>query len=325
MDIIRGLENWVSREPAGSVALGFFDGVHRGHQQIIATSVQAAKERGLKSVVLTFEPHPLAVLEPEAAPPLLTPFAEKARLIRQLGVDTLLVLPFTPALAALEAALFAREVLAGRLAARHVTVGYNYSFGRGGEGTPAALAAWGRQLGFAVTVVPPVLVAGEAVSSSALRLLIARGDMEKATSFLGRPPAISGRVVTGARRGRGLGFPTANVELKKELVLPRRGVYAVRTWYRRRSFPGVANIGQVPTFGGSRLQLEVHFFDFHGNLYGKRLRVEFISFLRPERTFPSAAELKAQIEADARCARELLSRLAAGKSSPALVYNDGGL
>ncbi|HHY91927.1 MAG TPA: bifunctional riboflavin kinase/FAD synthetase, partial [Firmicutes bacterium] len=250
-------------------------------------------------------------------------FGEKARLIRRLGVDMLLVLNFTPGLAALEAAAFAREVLAERLQARHVTVGYNYSFGQGGAGTPETLLTWGKELGFAVTVVPPVLVGGEPVSSSAIRDLLAQGETAKAAAFLGRWPSVSGRVVAGARRGRELGFPTANIELPADLALPRFGVYAVKTWQGRRSFPGVANVGRVPTFGGGQVRLEVHCFDFRGNLYGKRLRVELVAFLRPEQVFPSPAELKAQMENDAALARRILSQ--EGKSSAALVYNERGL
>lgn len=323
VDVVRGLENWTAGKVASSVALGFFDGVHQGHQKIIATAVQVAREYGLKSIVLTFEPHPLAVLRPAVTPLILTPFQEKARLIKGLGADTLLVLNFTPSLAALEAKDFVREVLVQKLHARYVTVGYNYTFGRGGQGTPEALAAWGRELGFEVRRVPPVCVNGEPVSSSRIRELLAQGELEKAISFLGRFPAIAGRVVPGARRGHSLGFPTANVELGRGLALPRFGVYAVRTWHQKRCYSGVANIGRVPTFGAKEVRLEVHLFDFRDNLYGKRLRVEFVAFLRPEQRFGSAEELKMQMEGDARRAKEVLHRLEEVKSSPALFTTTG--
>jgi riboflavin kinase/FMN adenylyltransferase len=323
VDVVRGLENWTEGKVASSVALGFFDGVHRGHQKIIATAVQAAKEHGLRSLVVTFEPHPLAVLRPAAAPLILTPFQEKARLIKELGADTLLVLNFTPYLAALEAKDFVRNVLVETLSARHVTVGYNYTFGREGQGTPEALAAWGREFGFAVNRIPPVCVNGEPVSSSRIRELLAQGELEKAASFLGRFPAVVGRVVPGARRGRSLGFPTANIELGQGLALPRFGVYAVRTWHQERCYAGVANIGCVPTFGAKEVRLEVHLFDFLGNLYGKHLRVEFIAFLRPEQMFNSTEDLKVQLERDARQAKDILRRLEELKSSPALFTTTG--
>lgn len=318
VEIVRGIENWAAAEPAGSVALGYFDGVHRGHQRIIAAAVREARREGLKSIVLTFEPHPLAVLKPEAAPPLLTPFDEKARLVRALGVDVLLVLHFTPSLAQMQASSFVRDVLVGNLKVRHVTVGYNYTFGRGGEGTAEALITWGEELGFRVSVVPAVLVGGETVSSSRIRELLAAGELEKATAFLGRLPAVSGRVVHGARRGRSLGFPTANIEVAPGLALPRFGVYAVRAWYRCRPYTGVANIGYVPTFGPGPVRLEVHFFDFREDLYGRRLRIEFVSFLRPEKAFASATDLKAQMEVDAGRAREVLARVAATQGAAAL-------
>jgi len=323
VDVVRGLENWTGGEVASSVALGFFDGVHRGHQEIITTAVQYAREHGLKSIVLTFEPHPLSVLQPAAAPLILTPFQEKARLIKRLAADALLVLDFTPSLAALEAKDFVWEVLVRKLKARYVTVGYNYTFGRGGRGTPETLAAWGKELGFEVNRVAPVCVNGEPISSSRIRELLAQGELPKAASFLGRFPAVAGRVVPGARRGHSLGFPTANVELSRGLALPRFGVYAVHTWHRKRCYAGVANIGRVPTFGAGEVRLEVHLFDFHDNLYGKRLRVEFVAFLRPEQAFGSAAELKTQIESDARRAKEILRRLQEMKSSPALFTTTG--
>lgn len=327
MKVIQGLANWHLRTSVGSVALGYFDGVHLGHRNIIVTSVQEAHRQSLPSVVLSFEPHPLAVVNPGATPKLLTSFTEKIRLIENLGVDFLLVLPFTAALAATEAFSFARTVLFNALKTEHVTVGYNYTFGHQGHGTPENLVAWSRQLGFQVTVISPVTVEGEAVSSSRIRQLISQGDVASAAAALGRFPSISGHVTHGESRGRSLGFPTANINLNNELLFPRFGVYVVRSWYQGRYLCGVANVGSAPTYGNHAARLEVNFFDFQEDLYGKALCVELLSFIRPERKFPSSEDLRDQIEADKQEAIHIFTYTGTKMNSdcPTLVYNHEAL
>ena len=327
MRIMTGFDNWHSKTSVGSVALGFFDGVHVGHQSIIMTTVQEAQRQALPSVVLSFEPHPLAVINPDLAPKLITSLSKKTELIAQLGVDFLLVLPFTLTLADTDAFTFARLVLTDVLKTKHLTVGYNYSFGHKRRGTPEKLTAWGRELGFGVTIVPPVTCDGEVVSSSRIRQLISQGEVAKAATILGRCPTISGQVVRGAGRGHCLGFPTANITLNEELVLPRFGVYAVRSQYQDKHLYGVANIGLVPTYGYHTARLEVNFFEFGEDLYGQYLCIELISFLRPERKFVSADALKDQMEVDKQQAIRIFTYTdrKVDRNCLASVYNRGAL
>lgn len=328
MKVVQGLENWFTKTPVGSIALGYFDGVHIGHRNIILTTVQMAHQKSLPSVVLSFEPHPLSIINPNAAPKLITSFNEKTKLIENLGVDFFLILPFTTTLATTDAFTFARKVLSDTLKTQHVTVGYNYTFGHKGNGSPEKLTAWSQALGFQVTVVSPVTVNGKTVSSSRIRRLISQGQITDAAAALGRWPSISGHVTHGAARGHSLGFPTANIMLdEKTFVLPRFGVYAVRSCYQGRHLYGVANVGIVPTYDNHTSRLEVHFFDFHEDLYGKPLCIELISFLRSERKFASANELKNQIAADKQEALRILTYANIkmnGDCSP-LVYNRGAL
>lgn len=327
MKIVQGLSKWCSREPVGSVALGYFDGVHIGHRDIIATTVEEARKRSLPSVVLSFEPHPLAIINPGAAPKLITPLNEKIKLIESLGVDVFLILPFTPALAATKPSTFVRMVLAETLRTKHVTVGYDYTFGHLGEGTSKNLAHWSQELGFKVTIVPPVTVNNKTVSSTLIRQLVSQGEVVHAKAALGRWPSVSGRVTHGAKRGRSFGFPTANIPLRKGLQWPRFGVYAVRSWYQDRHLLGMANIGSVPTFGEHTARLEANFFDFQDNLYEKSLRVELLAFIRPERKFVSSEELRNQLEADKQEALRFFpyTGVKMQPDCPSLVYNGEAL
>ncbi|NLG86927.1 MAG: bifunctional riboflavin kinase/FAD synthetase [Firmicutes bacterium] len=327
MKVVQGLNNWKVTLPIGSVALGYFDGVHRGHQQIIATSIKEAHRQSLPSMVLSFEPHPLRVINPPKAPKLITSFTHKTKLLEGLGVDFFLVLPFTSAFAATKAPTFARDVLNKTLKTKHVTVGYNYTFGHKGEGTPEKLTIYGQELGFSVTVIPPITINGEVISSSLIRQLINQGDIANAAAALGRWPSISGRITRGAGRGRTLGFPTANILLNDNLLWPRFGVYAVRSWYQNQYLFGVANVGLAPTFSNNTARLEVYFFNFHENLYGKTMYVELIRFLRPEQKFSSSDELKQQIEIDKEQAWRIFTYAGtkAYQHCPPFVYNRGAL
>ncbi|EKP93635.1 bifunctional riboflavin kinase/FAD synthetase [Thermaerobacter subterraneus] len=305
MEVIHGIAGWRDGQPT-CVAIGTFDGVHRGHQALLRGAVAAARAQQAVAVALTFDPHPLAVLAPDRLPPLLGTLDDRLALFASLGIDRTLVARFDHALSQTTAEDFAREVLAGKLQARAVFVGYNFRFGRGGQGTPADLERWGSQWGFWTHTVPPVRVGAQLVSSSWVRSLLEMGQVEIAATALGRLYSVAGRVVRGEGRGAGLGFPTANLELAPGLALPAAGVYAV--WVRTPGGlePGVANLGRRPTFGGGALRLEVHLLDGARDLYGQVLRVGFARRLREERRFSGPEELARQIARDVAAAREAL-------------------
>ncbi|MBP2228120.1 riboflavin kinase/FMN adenylyltransferase [Azospirillum agricola] len=301
--------------PAGErgavVALGNFDGVHRGHQTVIGTAQRLAAELGAPSAVLTFEPHPRSVFRPDDPPFRLTPFRVKARHIEALGVDQLIVCHFDDGLLHKTAEAFVEEVLVAGLGVRHVVCGYDFLFGHRRGGTPAFLLEAGRARGFGTTEVGPVSdPEGGVYSSTRVRDALVAGRVAEATHVLGSPWEIEGRVAHGDKRGRTIGFPTANIELD-EYLRPAFGVYAVRAgidqgpatvWHQ-----GVANLGARPTVGGTVERLEAHLFDMDADLYGQHLRVQLIDFLRPERKFASFDALKEQIRCDAAAARALLA------------------
>ena len=271
------------------VAVGEFDGVHLGHREVIAGS----------DTVLTFEPHPLAVIRPEAAPKLLTSLEVKAELVGRLGVQELVVVPFDAEFAARSAQEFIDEVLVSRLRAEHVSVGENFRFGHRAGGDPAMLAADPR---FATRVVEMVEVDGEIVSSSHIRALVLAGDVGHATRFLGAPFALRGEVVHGDRRGRTLGFPTANLIPDESLVCPGHGVYAARA----DGDCAAVNVGVRPTFGtGRSVLIEAYLLDQDVDLYGRQLTIEFLERLRGERRFQSADALAEQMHDDVKRTREL--------------------
>ena len=306
MRVVRHLRRESGRIPQAVLTLGNFDGVHLGHQAIIRAAVAEARRRGGHAVVLTFHPHPTAVLAPARAPALVQSLRDRMALIRDLGADVLVVQRFTRAFAALEPEAFVRDFLLGGLEVAHVVVGYNVNFGRKRAGNVATLRTLGDRLGFGVDEVGSVTIDGETVSSTALRRVLEAGDIVRARAFLGRAPATRARVVTGERRGRTLGFPTANLHLRRGLLLPKDGVYAVRVHADGRALGGVLNVGIRPTFGERRRTMEVHCLDFSGDLYGRWLEVEFVARLRDERTFSGRDALVAQITDDVRHARAVL-------------------
>jgi riboflavin kinase / FMN adenylyltransferase len=279
-------------EPSGvrrKVAVGTFDGVHLGHREVIRGS----------DTVLTFDPHPLAVLNPDALPRLVTPFSIKRDLIAGLGVDELVVIPFDRDFAAMEAERFVEEILVGRLEAAEVSVGENFRFGHGAQGTPEFLAARDE---FETRIVPLVEVEGETVSSSHIRGLVAAGEVSKASAFLGGPFLLEREVVRGDGRGRELGMPTANLVPDDRLVVPGHGVYAA--WAHGK--PAAVNVGVRPTFDTGRgLLVEAHLLDFDGDLYGQTLRVAFLERMRGERRFDSVDALVEQMQRDVEQAREI--------------------
>lgn len=286
-----------------AVALGNFDGVHRGHAAVI----EAARKTGHPIGCLTFEPHPREEFRPDDPPFRLTLLPEKAAALEALGVDALYALPFDRAFSQMPAEAFVRDVLVAGLGVRQVACGQDFMFGHRRGGSVAMLRAIGQQAGFGVTVVPPVLAAdGTAIGSTAVRQALALGDLSRAEHLLGRPWAIAGTVVRDQQRARAIGFPTANIFLGR-LQAPRHGVYAVSAMIDGARVPGVANVGVRPTVGALPAPLlEAHFFDFSGDLYGQRLAVSLHHFIRPEHRFENFAALTAQIRADALEARRLL-------------------
>ncbi|MCL6450854.1 MAG: bifunctional riboflavin kinase/FAD synthetase [Acetobacteraceae bacterium] len=317
MRIVRDVAELRRDDRPRLVAVGVFDGVHRGHQRILRELVSRAAACGGRSVALTFEPHPLEVVGPNGAPPLLTPPQAKLDLMAELGVDTALVMDFSPDLARMSPREFAVEVLGRALGSSQVLVGFNFTFGHRGQGRAGTLVRLGREAGFKVTVFPPIRVGGRCVSSSAVRELVQGGEVDQAALLLGRPHRVGGVVEAGERRGRALGFPTANLRPDPALAYPAPGVYAVTVLWGGRSWGGVANLGQRPTFGGGRNWLEVHLLGFDGDLYGQWLEVDFERRLRDERRFGSVEELRAQIARDVSCAQAVLRDLAGADGGPA--------
>jgi len=288
------------------VTVGNFDGVHLGHRAILARVYRRAAELDCQPVALTFDPHPVKVLNPQGSLPLLTTSAQKIALLREAGLAAVVVLPFTREFAAIPAREFVRDYFVERLQAREVVVGHDYCFGHKREGNIDLLREMGRTLGFSVQVVWAVEVEDAVVSSSLIRAMLRLGKVNEANRLLGRAYGVIGKVVAGKGRGaKLLGVPTANLTSENDL-LPASGIYAV--WVKRdgRRLPGVANIGTCPTFDNQEMSLEVHLLDFHGDLYGERLQVEFAARLREERRFPSIGDLAAQIRADVNEARRVL-------------------
>jgi len=293
------------------VALGNFDGLHLGHQKVIGEALRLAGELDAPCGVLTFEPHPRAYFQPDKPAFRLTPFRIKLRQLDAIGVDYLYLLSFDRAMAERSPESFIVEVLGQGLEPIHLVVGYDFVFGKGRSGNAAMLGDLGRAAGFAVTSVPAAADAeGVVYSSTKVRERLAAGDPLGAARILGRPWEIEGRVESGDKRGRLLGFPTANVAIGGYLQ-PALGVYAVKAGIDEgrgtRWLDGVANLGRRPTVGGTRVQLETHLFDFAGDLYGRHLRVALIDFIRPERKFDGLEALKAQITADSAEARARLA------------------
>ena len=295
--------------PGTVVTVGTFDGVHLGHQDVLARIGSRARAIGLSSVLVTFEPHPLEVVNPAAAPPLLTVGEEKIEVLAESGIEYAAVLPFTPTLRSYSAEQFVELVLLRRFRMRELLIGYDHGFGRGREGDVDVLREIGTKRGFRVEVIQAVTAADSLpISSTSIRRAIAGGDLQRAALLLGRPYSVGGRVVEGAGRGRGLGFPTINLEPPPpRKLLPPEGVYAVRAQTPAGAFDGMMNLGPRPTFGESKRTLEVHLFDADVQLYGAHVRLEFASRLRDTRRFSSPDALVAQLSRDAAAARRALT------------------
>ena len=314
MRVISGadLEQLPADVGATVVTVGTFDGVHCGHRDVLARLTTRAAETGRASVLVTFEPHPLEVLSPEAAPALLTTREEKLDLLEPTGLDYVAIVPFTPEFARRSATEFVDDVLIGRFRMTELLVGHDHGFGRGREGDITLLRSLGASRGFAVDVVAPVLTeSGEAVSSTLVRRAIADRDLDRARALLGRAYSVRGHVVAGAARGRLLGYPTLNVDPgSPRKLLPPDGVYAVRVVGSRGRFDGMMNLGGRPTFGDDRRTLEAHLFDADGDFYGDSVDVAFVTRLRDTVRFPDPDALVAQLRRDADAARRALTAFA---------------
>lgn len=302
-----GLPPGLPRDHGTVVTVGTFDGVHRGHWAVLQEIRRRAAATGRRSVLLTFDPHPLRIVRPGHAPPLLTTPIEKKEILAESGLDYAVFLAFTPELSRYEPRRFVTEVLVGRLGVDELVIGHDHGFGRGRSGGVGTLRSIGEELGFAVDVVPPVTVGGEPISSSRIRAALRAGDVEAAERALGRPYAVRALVVRGEGRGRQLGFPTANLAVpSSDKLLPATGIYAVHATTRASSHGGALHLGPRPTFAGSPPTIELHLLDYDGDLYGEEVRVDFVRRLRDVRPFDGVGALIAQMREDVEEARRAL-------------------
>ncbi len=309
MEFIRGLHNLRPRHRDTVATIGNFDGVHRGHRHVITRLAERARALGLPLTVVTFEPQPAEFFAGDRAPPRLTRLREKVELLACLPVDRLLCLRFDERLARLEAGDFVRRVLVDGLGVRHLMVGDDFRFGHRRTGDFHTLTRLGAELGFTTEAAPTLIDHGERISSTRIRAALASGELDLATRLLGRPYHMSGRVARGDRRGRELGFPTANIHLHRRNS-PLSGVFAVELLgVAERPWPGVANVGVRPTVDGKRALLEVHLLDFQGDLYGRHVKTRFLHSIRPERRFENLQALREQIRLDVQAARRYFNEL----------------
>ncbi len=292
------------------ITIGNFDGVHIGHQALFHEVIETAENMGGVSIAMTFDPHPIRVLKQNGHPPLITLYEQKAELIARTHIDVLICIPFTREFAALSAEAFVGDLLVGKIGMKAIVVGEDYSFGRNREGNIDVLKTYASKYGFEVIVSDWIRMSkdfAERISSTRIRELVTEGLMEQAEKMLGRNYQIRGKVVTGRDRGgKLLGIPTANVNLHDELC-PKTGIYAVTGECRGRPFNGVANIGYSPTFDNHEFTVEVHIFDFNDDIYGEKIRVNFIKRIRDEIKFSNISDLIDQIKKDIAAAREILS------------------
>lgn len=301
-------DSWEQPSRPTAVSIGVFDGVHLGHREVIGSLVEHAAELGesLPGVV-TFDRHPLEVIRPESAPRLISTLAERLGLLEALGIGFAAVLTFDDDMRSLSAEEFVETVLAARLRVRLILVGDGFRFGRNGEGTVDTLRRLGDHYGFAVRSVGLLAASDELISSTGIRRAVAAGDMEAARQMLGRPFVRQGVVVAGDERGRVIGFPTANLAVDADLLIPARGVYAGHALVDGERHDCVVNVGVRPTFDGSREVVEAHLLGFEGDLYGRTVGIEFLSRIRDEQRFDSIEQLTDQIERDVATARSILS------------------
>jgi len=309
MEIIKGIENLKRPFVTPVVTLGNFDGVHLGHQTIFKRVKEEALKLHGEGIVITFEPHPLNVLASDKFLPLLTPFRKKMMLIEKSGIDVVFCIEFSWAFSEIPPLEFIKDILVEKIKVKKIIIGYNYHFGKGQKGDAQTLKEAGKIFNFEVEVVKPLKVEHTIVSSSKIRALIQKGEVEEASKLLGRNYPIIGRVVEGAKRGHTIGFPTANLDISDELY-PKVGVYAVEVVWHQQHFKGLANVGFNPTFSSGQTEpegcfsLEVHILNFHQEIYGEEIQIDFKKRIRDEVRFNSPSDLIRQIQKDIEWAQE---------------------
>ena len=296
----------IAKENLGAViALGNFDGLHLGHQSVIGKTVALAKQSSKPAAILTFEPHPRRVFKPSLPPLRIIPFTEKAHRVKEMGIDFMRVIRFTNEFAKNSAEEFIKNIVCKQLQASHIVTGDDFVFGNNREGNSSSLREMATKYGFSYTECPPVLIDKERCSSTRIRSLLAAGNVEEIEALLGRPYSITSIVQEGDKRGRQLGFPTANLLIGRRFT-PATGVYAIKAIIDKKILNGVANLGTRPTFNGDRLQLEAHLFDWQQDIYGKHIEVILMKYLRQEQKFSDIDEIKVQISKDCELAKNIL-------------------
>jgi len=288
------------------LTIGVFDGVHLGHKYLISQLKEQAKQRSLLSGVVTFHHHPQELLSPQAKLPFLTDITERTKLLKNEGVEAVIILSFTSELAQLSAHQFV-SLLKKYLRMRGLVIGPDFALGRNQEGNTNTLRTLGQGMNFSVTVIPPIMINGEVVSSTAIRNALVNGDTKRVFNLVGRYFSLNGRVIKGAGRGLELGFPTANLDVNQKQALPAEGVYATWAYIDDKAYQSMTNIGKRPTFGNSEPTVEVYVLDYHSNLYGRQLKIDFTERLRDEKQFATAKELKKQIAEDIKQGRAILN------------------
>jgi len=306
MEIEQELAN-ITPQGETVLTIGVFDGVHAGHRYLLEKLQQRASEKNLLSGVVTFSPHPQSVLHPHNQLPWLSNLEDRVRAFQELGVNIVAVLTFTPKVAQLGAREF-MSLVKKQLRMRGIIVGPDFALGRGREGNIKLLRTLGREMEFGVEVIPPYTINGEVVSSTLIRRVLAQGDMIKVERLMGRYFQLGGKVITSDKRGRVLGFPTANLYIRPQQALPGNGIYATIAQVDGKQFSSATNIGIRPTFGEGEKMVETHLLNYEGDLYGKDIRLEFVQKLRDEQRFPSSEALKAQIEKDVREVEAILTK-----------------
>jgi len=287
------------------LTIGVFDGVHLGHKYLISQLTEQARQQNLLSGVVTFRQHPQEVLSPQTKLPFLTDLTQRTNLLKNESIDVIIPLSFTRELAQLSASQFI-NLLKRCLRMRGLLIGPDFALGKNREGTINTLRALGEDMNFTVTVIPPLMINGEVVSSTAIRKALADGDMKRVLNLIGRSFSFHGRVISGTGRGLELGFPTANLNIDPKQALPAEGVYATWAYIDDKAYQSMTNIGKCPTFGGNELTVEVYILDYHNSLYGHKLKIDIIERLRDEKQFDSIEELKNQITEDIKQGRAIL-------------------
>ena len=306
MEVIHNISNYRPQKPA-ILTIGTFDGIHIGHQKIIRNLVKKAKKEDLCAVVLTFFPHPRMVLQKETQLKMIDTLEEKTKLLEQLGIEVLIIQPFTPEFSRMTAIEYTRDILVNGLSISKLIIGYDHRFGRNREATVEDLKHFGLDYNFTVEEIPAQDIESIAVSSTKIRNAITSGEIKKANQFLGRPFSLNGLVVEGDKIGREMGYPTANLEIEEDYKLkPQNGVYLVQSTLDGKKYFGMMNVGKRPTISGKKTRIETYFFDFKGNLYGKKIRINLLEKIRDEQKFDSLDALKNQLNTDQKSCQKLI-------------------